>query len=86
LPSEAQADAEDDGELEVWPEHWNAVRIFEASQTQWSVLVGMGGIFFQGLDMARVELVREWLGIEKSEALLLQLRVMAEEAKKYLNA
>jgi hypothetical protein len=77
---------EGDAVLEVWPEQWDAVRLFKACETQWSVLLGMGGAYYQGLDMARVEPVRDWLGIAKSEELLWQLNVMANEAKKYLNA
>jgi hypothetical protein len=81
------ADAAEEAEpLEVWPEHWDAVRLFEACDAQWSVHVGMGGLYYQGLDMTKVDTVREWLGIEKSAQLLGQLRVMASEAKKFLNA
>jgi hypothetical protein len=28
--------------LDLWPEHWPAVRLFSAAQTQWSV--GPGGV------------------------------------------
>jgi hypothetical protein len=81
---EASVEDEDDA-FEVWPEHWDAVRLFEACDTQWTVLVGFTGAHYQGLDMARVDVVRDWLGIDKSAQLLAQLRVMVDEAKKYLN-
>jgi hypothetical protein len=69
----------------VWPEHWDAVRLFQACDTQWVVLMGMTKLHFHGLDMTKVDIVRGWLGIERSEELLWQLRVMTVEAKKYLN-
>lgn len=87
LPDAQVADgAEETEPLEVWPEHWDAVRLFQVCDTQWSLHVGMGGLYYQGLDMAKVDTVREWLGINKSEQLLRQLLVMAGEAKKFLNA
>jgi hypothetical protein len=80
------ADAQQESEpLEVWPEHWDAVRLFQACDSQWTVLLGMGGLYYQGLDMSKVEIVRGWLQIEPSADLLGQLRVMTNEAKKYLN-
>lgn len=85
LPPDDEALADVDNAFEVWPEHWDAARLFEACDTQWIVLLGWRGLHWQGLDMPRVDVVREWLGIEKSEELLRQLRVMTQEAKKYLN-
>jgi hypothetical protein len=87
VPAEQVADALKESEaFEVWPEHWDAVRLFQACDTQWTVLLGVvGGSYHQGLDMCKVEIVREWLGIPRSAELLWQLRVMTSEAKKYLN-
>jgi hypothetical protein len=84
-PEENGEPEDDEDAFEVWPEHWDAVRLFAVCDDQWSVLVGLGCSYHQGLDMQRVDVVREWLGIEKSEPLLQQLRVMTNEAKKYLN-
>jgi hypothetical protein len=86
VPAEQVADALKESEaFEVWPEHWDAVRLFQACDTQWTVLLGVGGGYHQGLDMCKVEIVREWLSIPRSAELLWQLRVMTSEAKKYLN-
>lgn len=38
----------------VWPEHWPALQLFLAVQTQWRVALGMGGAHYQGLDYAAV--------------------------------
>jgi hypothetical protein len=70
----------------VWPEHWDAARLFQACNDQWIVLAGMGGVYYQGLDFAQVGEVLGWLGIEKSEPLFWQLRVMTSEARQLLNA
>lgn len=32
------------------PENWQALEIFLACQTQWRIVAGMGGVFYQGLD------------------------------------
>lgn len=80
-------DARDEFEdFDVWPENWNAVDVFQQCGTQWTVLVGMGGVFHEGLDYRKVACVaREWCGLELSRELLAQIRVMEHEAKKFLN-
>ncbi|HRD90963.1 MAG TPA: DUF1799 domain-containing protein [Accumulibacter sp.] len=53
----------DDGEgCEVWPEHWQAVEVFAALQTQWAV-GGMGGVI--GLRYEVLPTVCDLLGVKK---------------------
>jgi hypothetical protein len=86
----AQARAEHDP-FELWPEHRDAVAVFARCTTQWSVLIGGGGlselfVHHEGLDYEKVACVaRDWLRIDLSPRLLDQVRVMEDEAKKLLN-
>ena len=83
--AQIEAATQESEPLEVWPEHWDAVRLFKACDSQWTVHLGMTALYYQGLDMTKVEVVRSWMRIEPSEELLWQLAVMTSEAKKYLN-
>lgn len=56
-----------------------------ASATQWVVLVGMGGVHYQGLDYSKVQAVTNMMGVTPSRELLWQLRVMEDEARGVLN-
>ncbi len=86
MPDEAVAAARDEMEFELWPEHQKAYEVFTTCDTQWVVLLGIGAVYYQALDYARVgQIAREWLGIELTRELLLQLRVMEDEGKQILN-
>jgi hypothetical protein len=70
----------------VWPEHWDAVELFRHCATQWTVHLGLGGLYYQGLDYERVASVaREWFEMTPTRKLLWQVRVMEDEARKILN-
>ena len=72
--------------FDVWPENWDAVDVFMQCDTQWTVLVGFGGVHHEGLDYRKVASVaRDWCGLELSRDLLGQIRVMENEAKQILN-
>lgn len=88
IPPDAVAAAREEFELcDVWPEHWDAVQVFCACDTQWIVLLGLGGLYYQGLDYQRVAgVARDWFGLVLTRALLAQIRVMEHEAKQILNA
>lgn len=73
-------------EFELWPEHADAVALLEACETQWQVLVGFGGIHYQGLPWHLVEnAATRWLGIQTTKQLLWQMRVLVHEVKLVLN-
>jgi len=80
------ADAQREEDFEVWPENWDAVEIFRACDTQWTVLLGLGGLYYEGLDYTRVAgVARDWLGVPLTRDLLARIRVMESEGKKLLN-
>jgi hypothetical protein len=81
------ADAQEEFEhCDVWPENWDAAEVFCRCDSQWIVLLGLGGLYYQGLDYQRVTCVaRDWLGVTPTRQLLDQIRVMEHEAKKILN-
>jgi hypothetical protein len=85
LPPRDEDASDEDDVFEVWPEHWDAVRLFQACDDQWTVLVSWGGSFYQGIDFAKVTAVAEWIGVAKTEALFWQMRQMIAEAKLVLN-
>jgi hypothetical protein len=43
--------------MEVLPENWKTLQIFLQCQTQWRIIAGMAGAFYQGLDYPSVESV-----------------------------
>lgn len=85
MPPELQKDREDDYEL--WPEHWDAWQVFLSCATQWRILVGMGGVRYQGLDYGGVESVMRFQGIKGKDRreIFSQLQVLEEEALKVIN-
>lgn len=63
---------------EVWPENWEAVRVFVAMGTQWR-RAGMAGVPV-ALDYAALPAVAGALGIAPSEDLIARLRMMEATA------
>ncbi|WP_390899041.1 DUF1799 domain-containing protein [Pseudomonas soli] len=65
-------------EVEVWPDAWAAVRVFEALGTQWRL--GQGGP--SGLDYTAIPSVASMLGIRRRELteIFPDLRIMEHEA------
>lgn len=68
------APAEPDPTFGVWPENWDAVRVFLAMGTQWR-FAGMAGVP-SGLDYAALPMVLRCLRLRPNETLFEQLRVM----------
>ncbi len=77
---------EDDGEselLEVWERNWMALLLFLACETQWSIVAGMGGVSYVGLDYAAVDIVMKHRGFDA--AAFAGLQIMEQEALRVLN-
>jgi hypothetical protein len=73
-------------EVEIWPEHAEAVQLFKACDTQWTVHLGLGGLYYQGLDFQKAaSIARDWLDIKPTRTLLAQLAILQDEAKQILN-
>lgn len=85
MPPELQKDREDD--FELWPEHWAAWEVFLSCRTQWRILVGMGGIQYQGLDYPALESAMRMLGLKgkKRREAFWQLQVLEDEALDVIN-
>lgn len=67
-----------DEEVEVWPDAWPALRLFEAMGTQWRL--GQGGA--SGLDYAAIPSTALMLGIKRRELpdIFPDLRILEVEA------
>ncbi|MBH3342450.1 DUF1799 domain-containing protein [Pseudomonas parafulva] len=67
-----------DEEVEVWPDAWPALRLFEAMSTQWRL--GQGGA--SGLDYAAIPATSSMLGIKRRELFNIfpDLRILEIEA------
>ena len=72
---------------EVWEEHLDAVRVFEASQSQWRVVGGLAGLTYLGFEYLGVKEVAMALGITKKKwpQVLMQLQVMEFEGIRLFN-
>lgn len=66
----------------VWPEHWDAVLIFEAMQTQWRWIAGFGGAARTGLDYAALRSIPRYrrLPADQEDPVFAQLQVLEDEA------
>lgn len=73
---------------EVWPWHWNALRLFLACQGQLELCLGMGGVVYAGARATNVAQELQWLGVpRKAHAEVVgQYRVIEREALTLLNA
>ena len=78
--------------MPVLPECWHASMVFLRMSDQWRVHVGMGGAWYQGLDLAALPIVLQ--GVEPTieahlrrplSELLYQLHVLAAGARAVLN-
>lgn len=71
---------------EVWPEHWDAVRLLMACDTQWIAIAGMRGVYWQGLDFTRAaSIAQTWLGLAPNPQLFNQLHTLVLEARPLRN-
>lgn len=71
--------------FEVLPSNWNTVRVFQASE--WQILVGLGGIYYEKLQRSSIKSTLELMRIdpEKWPSIFLGLRIMEIAAKPVLN-
>lgn len=82
------------GVFEVWPENWRAFEIFQACETQWTVLVaGLEGVrWWEGIDYERLQSVIELLPPEPGtqvpppRQLFRQIQLLERAAKDALNS
>ncbi|SIR06687.1 DUF1799 domain-containing protein [Pseudacidovorax sp. RU35E] len=78
----------DAGGFELWEEHVEAFQVFYLCARQWRFSLGFGTVWYEGLDLGAVDVAMRRLRVpdERSETVLLQLRVMEEEGRDVLNA
>lgn len=75
-----------DEAFEVLAENFDAVRVFEASQSQWRMVAGMAGLVYLGFDYPGVHVVAKALGLGKKwPDVLMRLQVMEMEGARLLN-
>ena len=67
--------------VEVWPENWPILRLFDAMRTQWRV--GFGGAY--GLDYNALPVVMDLQNVTDREWAFEGLRVMEYEALKEMH-
>lgn len=73
--------------FEIWPENQLIAEVFLALETEWRLLVGPGGVYYQGLRRSAMKDTIELMGIERGEwpDLFYGLRIMEATAQKILN-
>lgn len=75
----------------VWPEHWHALKVFLAMDTQWRTHLGVRGLFYEGLDYAALPpVLAEHRRLPRRlrqpmDRLMPQLRTLELEARTHLN-
>lgn len=77
---------EETADVLLWPQHIEAFRIFTACETQWRMLVGMGGAVFQGLDYVAVVAIMGVHEIESRGECLSQIKALELGALEALNS
>jgi hypothetical protein len=89
IESYLHGDDEDEGDpdevdpYEVFPENWDAVRVFQALTSQWRRDSFTG--IFEGLNYPSVESVLHMMKIENTADVFRDIRVMEFAARKELN-
>ena len=74
--------------FEVWPEHWQAMRLFQACNPQLEMSVGgMGGVLHQAARSVNVAQELRWLGLSNADhvATVSMYRDIEREALRLLN-
>lgn len=74
-------------DIELLPELWPAWELFLDTWTQWRVLTGLSGVFYEGIDYSSLLAVMEIHGIKQDERqpVLAQVRILEDEARKLRN-
>ena len=70
----------------MWADHWPALEVFLAAGNQWRVVAGMGGAFYQGLDLPAVAAVMDIHQVEDRRACLARVQLIEAGALEVLNA
>lgn len=66
LQNQANAPAVTEIVCEVWPDHWDALRLYQACRGQLEIsLGGMGGVHYMAARSANVQAEVVWLGIAR---------------------
>ncbi|MGO4380375.1 DUF1799 domain-containing protein [Pseudoduganella sp. RAF53_2] len=73
--------------VELWPEHVTCYRVFVALETQWRMVVGFAGLYYQGIDYTNAKSTMELMAVPANEwpQVFDGLRVMERAAKTVLN-
>jgi len=71
----------DSDQIDVWPENWPVLRLFDAMRTQWRV--GFSGAY--GMDYNTLPVVMEMISIDDKQWAFEGLRVMEDEALKEMH-
>lgn len=74
-------------EFGVLPENWQSLLIFLKCSSQWEIVAGMGGCFYQGLKSERVDTVlnRSGLSTEEQNKIFDDLLLIEQGATPVLN-
>jgi hypothetical protein len=78
------ADVEDQNTVEIWPDNWPAIELFEQLDTQW--LVGPGGAY--GLNYSSLQSTLSMLDIERDRwaDLFSDIRILEASALKQMSS
>ena len=73
--------------MELSPELWPAWQCFLATWSQWRVIAGMGGVFYEGIDHSSLHACMELLGIKKKlrRETFMHVLTLESEARKLRN-
>jgi hypothetical protein len=69
----------------VHPSNWKAYEVFEACETQWRIVAGMSGVFYQGIDYPSVMSVIDAWRVKKRRKVFNQVRLIEMGARSVLN-
>ena len=85
IPPAQQRDRPQD--FELWPEHQEAWGVYLGCATQWRLSVGVGGLYWQGLDYQGVDVVMRRYRVprKRQDAVFAELQVLEDEEKAIRN-
>lgn len=78
--------------FEVWPENWRAFELFDALESQWIIVAGAGGVFYQGINYSALDHVERRMppapgdDVPEPRELFAQLRLLEREARHHRNS
>jgi len=71
--------------LDIWPDNWDVVRLFETLQTQWKIIAGGNRFVFTGIDYAAAAAMAKALGMAMTPDFLSDFRILEDEGLRHLN-